>query len=147
MVSAAAVHRGVHADRLWAVEQTLKRVGKFAEVPMRPIVASPKRYEYRNRIRVHVEAGVTGFYAHGSRSLIDIAQCRDPDVRHLQQARDQLMPATAHATDRFGASHSDDRDAHRFVGANRPRCRGAERAARSGHSEARHHRGFQEPPA
>ena len=57
------------------VEQTLKRVGRFAEVPMRPIVASPEEYYYRNRIRVHVEAGVTGFYAHGSHALVDIAEC------------------------------------------------------------------------
>src|SRR4051812_6133063 len=57
------------------VEQTLRRVGKLAEVPMRPIVASPQPYEYRNRIRVHVMAGVIGFYAHESQALIDIAEC------------------------------------------------------------------------
>jgi 23S rRNA (uracil1939-C5)-methyltransferase len=57
------------------VEQTLRRVGKLAEVPMRPIVASPESYGYRNRIRVHVMAGVIGFYAHQSQALVDIAEC------------------------------------------------------------------------
>ena len=57
------------------VEQTLRRVGRLAEVPMRPIVAAPESYEYRNRIRVHAVGGVIGFYAHGSQALIDITHC------------------------------------------------------------------------
>lgn len=72
------------------VEQTLRRVGRLAEVPMRPIVASPQPYEYRNRIRVHVMAGVIGFFAHGSQALIDIAECpiSSPEVNQaLAQIR------------------------------------------------------------
>ncbi len=57
------------------VAQTLRRVGRLENVPMQPIIPSPKSYGYRNRIRVHVEGGVAGFYAHGSHSLIDIEQC------------------------------------------------------------------------
>ena len=57
------------------VEQTLRRVGKLETVPMRPVVAAPKPYGYRNRIRVHSEGGVTGFYAHDARVLVDIEQC------------------------------------------------------------------------
>jgi 23S rRNA (uracil1939-C5)-methyltransferase len=57
------------------VEQTLRRVGKLADVPMRPIVGSPKPYGYRNRIRVHVNGGVVGFYAADAHALVDIAQC------------------------------------------------------------------------
>jgi tRNA/tmRNA/rRNA uracil-C5-methylase (TrmA/RlmC/RlmD family) len=57
------------------VEQTLRRVGRLTEVPMRPIVAAPESYEYRNRIRVHAVGGVIGFYAHGSQALIDITHC------------------------------------------------------------------------
>lgn len=77
------------------VEQTLKRVGRFTEVPMRPIVPSPQEYHYRNRIRVHVEAGVTGFYAHGSRALIDIAQCPIAALEvneELQAIRKRSLP-------------------------------------------------------
>lgn len=57
------------------VEQTLRRVGKLETVPMRPIVAAPQPYGYRNRIRVHSEGGVTGFYAHDARVLVDIEKC------------------------------------------------------------------------
>ncbi len=57
------------------VEQTLRRVGKLDQVPMKPVVPSRKEYHYRNRIRVHVERGVTGFYAQGSHEMVDIAEC------------------------------------------------------------------------
>ena len=57
------------------VEQTLKRVGRIAEPPMQPIVPSPAEYGYRNRIRMHIEQGAVGFYAHGSHRLIDIESC------------------------------------------------------------------------
>jgi 23S rRNA (uracil1939-C5)-methyltransferase len=57
------------------VEQTLLRVGKFSEIPMRPIVPAPEHYGYRNRIRVHVEDGQVGFFAHRSHELVPIARC------------------------------------------------------------------------
>lgn len=57
------------------VEQTLRRVGKIENPPMQPIIPSPLEYGYRNRIRVHVEGGAAGFYAHGSHSLIDVTHC------------------------------------------------------------------------
>jgi 23S rRNA (uracil1939-C5)-methyltransferase len=57
------------------VEQTLRRVGRFAEVPMRPIIPAPQPYNYRNRIRVHVAGGVAGFFAQGAYSIIDIERC------------------------------------------------------------------------
>jgi len=69
------------------VEQTLRRVGRLEHVPMRPIVASPNEYRYRNRIRVHVEGGKAGFYAHASHELIDIAACSiaAPEVNEALQ--------------------------------------------------------------
>ena len=57
------------------VEQTIRRVGRIQSVPMAPIVPSPAEYGYRNRIRVHVSEGVTGFFAHGSHRLVDVARC------------------------------------------------------------------------
>ena len=57
------------------VEQTLRRVGRFADVPMRAAIAAPEPYEYRNRIRVHVAGGVAGFFAHDAHSIIDIERC------------------------------------------------------------------------
>jgi len=57
------------------VEQTLRRVGRLEHVPMRPAVAAPKPYGYRNRIRVHVSDGIVGFFAADAHALIDVAQC------------------------------------------------------------------------
>jgi 23S rRNA (uracil1939-C5)-methyltransferase len=57
------------------VEQTLRRVGRLAEVPMHPIVAAPHEYGYRNRIRVHVGGGVAGFFAQGARAIVDVEEC------------------------------------------------------------------------
>jgi len=57
------------------VEQTLRRLGRLAEVPMRPAIASPRDYGYRNRIRVHVEGDTVGFYRHDGHELIDVAEC------------------------------------------------------------------------
>jgi 23S rRNA (uracil1939-C5)-methyltransferase len=57
------------------VEQTLRRVGKLGSVPMRPMIAAPHEYGYRNRIRVHVEGGVTGFFAHDAHTIVDVERC------------------------------------------------------------------------
>ena len=57
------------------VEQTLRRVGKLADIPMRAPIAAPEPYEYRNRIRVHVAEGVAGFFSRDAHSLIEIDRC------------------------------------------------------------------------
>ncbi len=57
------------------VEQTLRRVGRLENVPMRPIIPAPQPYGYRNRIRVHVADGAAGFFAHGANDLVDIEEC------------------------------------------------------------------------
>lgn len=57
------------------VEQTLRRIGHLSELPMQPIIPSPKSYEYRNRITVHCEEGVIGFYRRDEHRLIDIERC------------------------------------------------------------------------
>jgi 23S rRNA (uracil1939-C5)-methyltransferase len=57
------------------VEQTLRRLGRLPEAPMRPAIASPREYGYRNRIRVHSEGGLIGFYKSDGHELIDIAEC------------------------------------------------------------------------
>jgi len=57
------------------VEQTLRRVGRLAEAPMRPAIASSRQYGYRNRIRVHVEGNAVGFYRQDAHEVVDIAEC------------------------------------------------------------------------
>ena len=69
-----AYHRQL-ALKSQQVEQTLRRVGRFAEVPMQPAIGAPAQYEYRNRIRVHVADGVAGFFARDAHTIIDIERC------------------------------------------------------------------------
>ncbi len=57
------------------MRDVLRRIGKIDNVPLRPIVPSPDEYGYRNRITVHVQDGVTGFFARDSHRLIDIERC------------------------------------------------------------------------
>lgn len=57
------------------VEQTLLRVGRLAHVPMRPAIAALQPFGYRNRIRVHVAGGRTGFFGQDGRTLVDVEQC------------------------------------------------------------------------
>src|SRR5438876_3678570 len=57
------------------VRDALQRIGKLKDVPMRPIIPSPKQYAYRNRITVHAQDGVIGFFRRDSHQLIDIEHC------------------------------------------------------------------------
>ncbi len=57
------------------VEQIMRRIGGFTELPMHPIIPSPKPYEYRNRITVHCEDGVVGYYRRDVHQLIDVERC------------------------------------------------------------------------
>lgn len=77
------------------VEQTLRRVGRLTDVPMRPIIPAPRQYGYRNRIRVHRAGGVTGFYANDAHALVDVAECviAAPEVNEaLSRLRQSVVP-------------------------------------------------------
>ncbi len=83
------------------VRDALQRIGKLKDVPMRPIIPSPKHYEYRNRITVHAQDGVIGFYRRDSRRLIDIKQCpisREEVNRALADLRAQSHVIEGHYT-------------------------------------------------
>ena len=62
------------------VRDLLQRIGKLKDVPMRPIIPSPEQYGYRNRITVHAQEGIVGFFRRDSNRLIDIEHC--PISRH-----------------------------------------------------------------
>ena len=57
------------------VRNVLQRIGKLKNIPVRPIIPSPKPYGYRNRITVHAQDGVIGFYRRDSHRLIDVERC------------------------------------------------------------------------
>jgi 23S rRNA (uracil1939-C5)-methyltransferase len=88
------------------VRDVLQRIGKLADVPMRPMIPSPVAYHYRNRITVHAQDGVIGFFRRDSHRLIDIESCPiavDEVNRALAQLR-ALRPRDGHYTLRADAS-------------------------------------------
>ena len=91
------------------VRDALQRIGKFQAVPMRPIIPSHQCYGYRNRITLHVEDGVIGFYRRDSHRLIDIERCliAQDELNHdLAQLRSQPNLLDGHYTLRAGGSAS-----------------------------------------
>lgn len=88
------------------VRNVLQRIGKLKEIRLRPIMPSPKQYEYRNRITVHVENGVIGFFRRDSHRLIEIEQCPiscDEVNRALTELRGR-NPRDGHYTLRTSSS-------------------------------------------
>jgi len=89
------------------VRDALQRIGKLKDVPMRPIIPSPKQYAYRNRITVHAQDGVIGFFQRDSHQLIDIEHCpisTDEVNRALAELRAQPYVRDGHYTLRASAS-------------------------------------------
>ena len=74
---------------------------------MRPIIPSPRQYGYRNRITVHAQDGVIGFFRRDSHKMLDIEQCpisRDEVNRALTDLRAQPYARDGHYTLRASAS-------------------------------------------
>ena len=83
------------------VREALQRIGKLKDVPMRPIIPSPRPYAYRNRITVHALDGVIGFFRRDSHRLIDIERCpisSDEVNRALAELREQKHVRDGHYT-------------------------------------------------
>jgi tRNA/tmRNA/rRNA uracil-C5-methylase (TrmA/RlmC/RlmD family) len=96
------------------VEQAMRRIGRLAQPPMRPIIPSPLPYGYRNRITVHAEDGVVGFYRRDVHALMDIERCpiAAPEVNdalaqlRTGRARDGHYTLRAHSGPRvFGQTN------------------------------------------
>jgi tRNA/tmRNA/rRNA uracil-C5-methylase (TrmA/RlmC/RlmD family) len=82
------------------VHDVLQRIGNLTNIPMRPIIPSPLAYSYRNRITVHAEHGVIGFFRRESHHLIDIECCpisADDVNRALAELRAR-RPSDGHYT-------------------------------------------------
>ncbi|MEY2520026.1 MAG: rRNA (uracil1939-C5)-methyltransferase [Verrucomicrobiota bacterium] len=97
------------------VEQAMRRIGKLSAPPMRPIVPSPFPYGYRNRITVHAEDNVVGFYRRDVHELMDIARCpiAMPEVNdalaqlRAKRVRDGHYTLRAHSGPRVFAQTND----------------------------------------
>ena len=89
------------------VREALQRIAKLKDIPMRPIIPSPKQYGYLNRITVHAQNGVIGFFRRDSHQLIGIEQCpisTDEVNRALTELRAQPYVRDGHYTLRASAS-------------------------------------------
>jgi 23S rRNA (uracil1939-C5)-methyltransferase len=89
------------------VRDALRRIGKLKDVPLRPIIPSPKQYAYRNRITVHAQEDVIGFFRRDSHQLIDIERCTistDEVNRALTELRAQPSVRDGHYTLRASAN-------------------------------------------
>jgi 23S rRNA (uracil1939-C5)-methyltransferase len=88
------------------VRDILQRIGKLKDIPLRPIIPSPKQYGYRNRITVHAQDGVIGFFRRDSHRLIDVERCPiscDEVNRELMSLR-RRNPRDGHYTLRTSSS-------------------------------------------
>lgn len=77
------------------VGDILRRIGKLENLPMRPIIPSPLAYGYRNRVTVHAQDGVIGYFQRDSRHLIDVERCpiaMDEVNRELEDLRARNLP-------------------------------------------------------
>lgn len=97
------------------VEQAMRRIGRLAEPPMSPIVPSPLPYHYRNRITVHAQDDVVGFYRRDVHELLDIERCpiAMPEVNdalaqlRTKRVRDGHYTLRAHSGPRVFAQTND----------------------------------------
>ena len=83
------------------VQDVLQRIGKFKDIPLRPIIPSPEQYGYRNRVTVHAQDDAIGFYRRDSHRLMDIEQCpisRDEVNRALAELRARARVRDGHYT-------------------------------------------------
>lgn len=82
------------------VEQTLRRIARLEHVPMRPIIPSPAPYGYRNRITVHADNGLVGYYRYNTHRLVDVGHCpiAAPEVNRALTELRQRRPRNGHYT-------------------------------------------------
>jgi tRNA/tmRNA/rRNA uracil-C5-methylase (TrmA/RlmC/RlmD family) len=83
------------------VQQLLRRIGKLTDVVVPPVVPSPKTYGFRNRITIHSDGDVIGFFRKRSREIVDVERCAlasEPVNAKLTAVHRRGMPAGSHLT-------------------------------------------------
>jgi 23S rRNA (uracil1939-C5)-methyltransferase len=78
----------------------LRRIARLEQVPMRPIIPSPAPYAYRNRVTVHADDGVVGYYRYNTHRLLDVTHCpiAAPEVNRALAELRQRRPREGHYT-------------------------------------------------
>ncbi len=57
------------------VESSLRGLRKLAEFTLRPLLAAPNEFHYRNRVQLQVRDGKYGFFAKGTNALVETREC------------------------------------------------------------------------
>jgi 23S rRNA (uracil1939-C5)-methyltransferase len=74
------------ADKEAIVRENLRRIGRFLELPLLPIVSSPSEYHYRRRIRLQCDSSkMLGFHRASSHDLVEIDDCLIADAELNQR--------------------------------------------------------------
>jgi 23S rRNA (uracil1939-C5)-methyltransferase len=61
------------------LKEQLERIGRLVDPPVRPCVASPQAFHYRNHVQFHLTAGgAPGFMRAGSESVFALRECHLP---------------------------------------------------------------------
>lgn len=87
------------------VANLLRRIGKQADPPVRPILGMANPWEYRNRVQLRIDReGRIGFYAQGSHTVVDVKVCpiTHPLVWSLREALDVSFSGLRRITLRAG---------------------------------------------
>ncbi len=126
------------------VAEQLARIGGL-RVPVAEVVASPRVYGYRHRLKLRVEAGRVGFYAARSHDLVEVGSCAlgesavdatlpaaaklarqlSSDLRRLEiVARDRAGDEVVLAGEVHGAWRKADTEVCKGWLGDHPRCRG-----------------------
>ena len=82
------------------VAQALRRIARIENPPLEAIVPSPKPYQYRNRITVHAQDGVVGYFRRDVHRLLDVKYCpiAQPEVNEALAQLRARRPRDGHYT-------------------------------------------------
>lgn len=92
------------------VKEALRRIAKIAEPQVEETIASPKEWNWRNRIQLHVNSkGRVGFYKPKSKNVVEFDECPIADERINRQLNEQRKEISKR--DRGIAIRVEDSDA------------------------------------
>jgi len=92
------------------VKDQLKRIGKFTEPPVEPILPSANEWNYRNTVQFHLSPkGKPGYQQAGSNQIVEISECHLP-LPAINATWPQLEIEPSSGVDRITLREGNDGD-------------------------------------